>query len=163
MTPDRFRTIVDAYGADARHWPAGERAAALAWAEAHHDEAHALLSASAQLDAWLATDAPPLPDAALTRRIIAAAPAWTPAWASARSPRGQASHDLAARSPRARALWSGAAFIGAGLAGVLAGAFVVSFVLLAGSTPPATSAATASDAPPLATSFDGTTSDWSGE
>ncbi|APR35175.1 hypothetical protein [Paraburkholderia sp. SOS3] len=146
MTPDRFRTIVDAYGADARHWPAGERAAALAWAETHRDEAHALLLASAQLDAWLATDAPPQPDAALTRRIIASAPV---------PPR--------ARAPRARVWWSGAAFIGAGLAGALAGAFVVSFVLLAGSAPLRTTPGATLDAPSLATGFDGTTSDWSGE
>lgn len=32
MTPERFRTIVAAYGADARRWPDGERAAAEAWA-----------------------------------------------------------------------------------------------------------------------------------
>jgi hypothetical protein len=158
MTPDRFRTIVDAYGADASHWPAGERAAALAWADAHHDEAHALLSASAQLDAWLATDAPPQPDAALTRRIIASAPA------PARAPRGLApSASPSARSPRARVWWSGAAFVGAGLAGALAGAFVVSFALLAGSPPPGTLSGAASDAPSLATGFDGTTADWSGE
>jgi len=157
MTPDRFRAIVDAYGADARHWPAGERAAALAWADAHQDEAHALLSASAQLDAWLATDAPPQPDAALTRRIIASAPAWAPA------PRGLASRGVAARSPRARVWWSGAALIGAGLAGALAGAFVVSFALLAGGPPHGTTPAAGSDAPSLATSFDGTTADWSGE
>ncbi|GAB7521358.1 hypothetical protein [Paraburkholderia sp. 2C] len=161
MTPDRFRTIVDAYGADARHWPAGERAAALAWAEAHRDEAHALVSAAAQLDAWLATDTPPQPDAALTHRIIASAPAWVPALAPAWSPHGRASRT--ARSPRARVWWSGAALIGAGLAGALAGAFIVSFVLLAGSPPPGTSSGTASDTPPLATSFDGATADWSGE
>jgi hypothetical protein len=157
MTPDRFRTIVDAYGADARHWPADERAAALAWADAHQDEARALLSASAQLDAWLAADAPPQPDAALTRRIIAAAPAS----ASTLTPRGLAPRP--SRAPHTGVWWSGAAFIGAGLAGALAGAFVVSFALLAGSPPPGASPAAASDAPSLATSFDGTTADWSGE
>jgi hypothetical protein len=159
MTPDRFRTIVDAYGADARHWPVNERAAALAWADAHHNEAHALLSASAQLDAWLATDAPPQPDAALTRRIVASAPAPAPAWAL--TPRGLASRT--SRSPRARVWWSGAALIGAGLAGALAGAFVVSFALLAGSPPTGAMHSATSDAPPLATGFDGTTADWSGE
>jgi hypothetical protein len=145
MTPERFRTIVEAYGADARHWPAGERAAALAWSEQHRAEAHALLSSSAQLDAWLASDLPPLPDAALTHRIVASAPA----------PRGV--------SQRARVWWSGAAFVGAGLAGALAGALVVSFVLLAGNAPRGITPGTAADAPPLATSFDGTPADWSGE
>jgi anti-sigma-K factor RskA len=141
MTPERFRTIVDAYGADARHWPAGERASAQAWAEQHRDEAHALLAASAQLDAWLESDAPPLPDAALTRRIVASAPA------------------ARAATTRARVWWSGAAFVGAGLAGALAGAFVVSLALLA-NNPPHNGAP---DTPTLATSFDGSTSDWSGE
>jgi hypothetical protein len=150
MTPDRFRAIVEAYGADVRHWPAGERAAALAWADAHYDEVEALLASSEQLDAWLAADAPPQPDAALARRIVASAPALAPRGAPP-------------RSPRARVWWSGAALVGAGLAGALAGAFVVSFALLAVSPPPGTSPGAALDTPSLATSFDGTTADWSGE
>jgi hypothetical protein len=148
MTPERFRTIVDAYGADARYWPAAERTAALAWADAHRAEAHALLAASAQLDAWLASDAPPLPDAALTHRIVASAPA---------------SRGVRAGSRRTRVWWSGAAFVGAGLAGALAGAFIVSFTLLAGNPPPAVTAGMGMDAPQLTTSFDGSSADWSGQ
>ncbi|CAB3759864.1 hypothetical protein [Paraburkholderia humisilvae] len=141
MTPERFRTIIEAYGADARRWPAGERDAALAWADQHRDEAHALFASCAPLDAWLADDAPALPDAALIQRIVASAPA----------PRRV--------SPRARVWWSGAAFVSAGLAGALAGAFVVSFAMLANHPSPHATL----DAPPLATSFDGSPSDWSGE
>ena len=47
--------------------------------------------------------------------------------------------------------------------GELAGAFVVSFALLAGSPPTGAMHSATSDAPPLATGFDGTTADWSGE
>ncbi|HEM9003117.1 TPA: hypothetical protein U2T46_005234, partial [Burkholderia cenocepacia] len=54
MTPERFRTIVAAYGSDARRWPAGERAAAEAWAHANPREALLALDDAADLDAWLA-------------------------------------------------------------------------------------------------------------
>ncbi|HDR9752247.1 TPA: hypothetical protein QDC30_004314, partial [Burkholderia aenigmatica] len=54
MTPERFRTIVAAYGSDARRWPDGERAAAEAWARAHPGDALAALDDAAELDAWLA-------------------------------------------------------------------------------------------------------------
>ena len=75
MTPERFRTIVAAYGSDARRWPDGERAAAEAWARAHPGDALAALDDAAELDAWLANDtvAPPAP--ALVERIVATAPA----------------------------------------------------------------------------------------
>lgn len=74
MTPERFRTIVAAYGSDARRWPDGERAAAEAWAHAHPADALAALDDAAELDAWLANDtvAPPAP--ALVARIVATAP-----------------------------------------------------------------------------------------
>ncbi|KWF71158.1 hypothetical protein [Burkholderia pseudomultivorans] len=117
MTPERFRTIVAAYGADARRWPDGERAAAEAWARAHPADALAALDDAAELDAWLARDsvAPPAP--ALVERIVATAPA-----------------PHRARR-RGRVWWSGAAFAGVGLAGALAGAVVVSMLML-GSAPP---------------------------
>ncbi|RQR41416.1 MULTISPECIES: hypothetical protein [unclassified Burkholderia] len=118
MTPERFRTIVAAYGADARRWPPGERAAAEAWAQAHPRDALEALDEAAELDAWLAQDAvtPPAPAPALVERIVASAPA----------PRG-------ARR-RGRVWWSGAAFAGVGLAGALAGAVAVSMLML-GSAP----------------------------
>ncbi|HDR9658514.1 TPA: hypothetical protein QDC32_004471, partial [Burkholderia stabilis] len=70
MTPERFRTIVAAYGSDARRWPDGERAAAEAWARANPRDALLALDDAADLDAWLSYDmvAPPAP--ALVERIV---------------------------------------------------------------------------------------------
>ncbi|KFG98380.1 hypothetical protein GQ56_0104865 [Burkholderia paludis] len=137
MTPERFRTIVAAYGSDARRWPDDERTAAEGWARAHPGEALAALDEAAELDAWLANDtvAPPAP--ALVERIVASAPA----------PR---------RARRRGAVWwSGAAFAGVGLAGALAGAVAVSMLML-GSVP-------SSQHEPgyLTTTFGGPSVDWS--
>jgi hypothetical protein len=139
MTPERFQTIVDAYGADPRRWPDAERAAAEAWAELHPAEAHAALAESAGLDAWLADHTVAPPDRAFVERVVAAAPVRRPA------------------RQRARLWWQGAAFAGIGLAGGLAGAFAVSFFVLTG-TPPA-----AHDTSYVTSSFGGSTADWSGE
>ena len=116
MTPERFRTIVAAYGSDARRWPQAERAAAEAWAHAHPRDALNALDEAAELDAWLMQDtvAPPAP--ALFERIVATAP-----------PPQRARR-------RGRVWWSGAAFAGVGLAGALAGAVAVSMLML-GSAP----------------------------
>ncbi|RQZ20758.1 hypothetical protein DIE15_01415 [Burkholderia sp. Bp9031] len=116
MTPERFRTIVGAYGSDARRWPQDERAAAEAWAQAHPRDALQALDDAAELDAWLMQDtaAPPAP--ALVERIVASAPA-----------------PQRARR-RGKVWWSGAAFAGVGLAGALAGAVAVSMLML-GSAP----------------------------
>ncbi|MDN7875851.1 hypothetical protein [Burkholderia aenigmatica] len=138
MTPERFRTIVAAYGSDARRWPDGERAAAEAWARTHPGDALAALDDAAELDAWLANDtvAPPAP--ALVERIVATAPA----------PR---------RARRRGAVWwSGAAFAGVGLAGALAGAVAVSMLML-GSVPPS------HEPGYLTTTFGGPSVDWSDE
>ncbi|OXJ31375.1 hypothetical protein CFB82_24600 [Burkholderia sp. HI2714] len=139
MTPERFRTIVAAYGSDARRWPDGERAAAEAWARAHPGDALAALDDAAELDAWLANDtvAPPAPG--LVERIVATAPA-------ARR----------ARRRRGTVWWSGAAFAGVGLAGALAGAVAVSMLML-GSVPPA------HEPGYLTTTFGGPSVDWSDE
>ncbi|RQR38072.1 hypothetical protein DIE23_03950 [Burkholderia sp. Bp9143] len=114
MTPERFRTIVAAYGSDARRWPQDERAAAEAWAQAHPRDALEALDDAAELDAWLMRDtvAPPAP--ALVERIVASAPA-----------------PQRARR-RGKVWWSGAAFAGVGLAGALAGAVAVSMLMLGG-------------------------------
>ncbi|KVV46191.1 hypothetical protein WT27_00170 [Burkholderia territorii] len=116
MTPDRFRTIVAAYGSDARRWPQDERAAAEAWAQAHPRDALEALDDAAELDAWLMQDtvAPPAP--ALVERIVASAPA------------------RRRERRRGKVWWSGAAFAGVGLAGALAGAVAVSMLML-GSAP----------------------------
>jgi hypothetical protein len=151
MTPERFRAIVDAYGADARHWPAAERADASAWAEQHRGEADALLAQAALLDAWLGSASVAAPEPALVERIVASAPApsrrrrWLPlAWPGS-------------GSGRASWWWSGAAFAGVGLIGGVAGAFAVSFFLVTGSPSPGTESSY------LTTGFSGTAADWSGE
>ncbi|MBY4712130.1 hypothetical protein [Burkholderia cepacia] len=139
MTPERFRTIVAAYGSDARRWPDGERAAAEAWARAYPGDALAALDEAAELDAWLANDtvAPPAP--ALVERIVATAPA----------PRRT--------RRRGTVWWSGAAFAGVGLAGALAGAVAVSMLML-GSVPPSSH-----EQSYLTTTFGGPSVDWSDE
>ncbi|MEM5384501.1 hypothetical protein VSR68_12995 [Paraburkholderia phymatum] len=154
MTPERFRAIVDAYGADARHWPDAERAAACEWADQHRSEADALLDEAARLDAWLASDSVEAPDAAFIERIVASAPAPAPASARKR-PRWLTLPGW--RSRRAGLWWSGAAFAGVGLIGGFAGAFAVSFFLVTGSPSPA------SESSYLTTGFGGTAADWSGE
>ncbi|AKM03837.1 hypothetical protein [Burkholderia pyrrocinia] len=116
MTPERFRTIVAAYGSDARRWPDGERAAAEAWARANPRDALLALDDAADLDAWLAYDTVMPPAPALVERIVATAPA-----------------PQRARR-RGTVWWSGAAFAGVGLAGALAGAVAVSMLML-GSVP----------------------------
>ncbi|KWA22297.1 hypothetical protein WT41_20475 [Burkholderia territorii] len=114
MTPERFRTIVAAYGSDARRWPQDERAAAEAWAQAHPRDALEALDDAAELDAWLMQDtvAPPAP--ALVERIVASAPV------------------RQRERRRGKVWWSGAAFAGVGLAGALAGAVAVSMLMLGG-------------------------------
>ncbi|CAG4887886.1 hypothetical protein [Paraburkholderia saeva] len=139
MTPERFHTIVDAYGADPRRWPDDEREAATAWAALHPHEGDAVLAASADIDAWLDSQTVAPPDYALQQCVVASAPARRPL-----------------RIHR-RMWWSGAAIAGVGLAGGLAGAFAVSFFLVTGEPPPAHELSW------LTTSFGGSSADWSGE
>jgi hypothetical protein len=145
MTPERFRAIVDAYGADSRRWPQAERASAEAWARGHRREADALAAESAWLDACLERHAVAEPGAALVERVLAGAPR---------------RRDARANGARHRRLWwwSGVAFAGVGLAGGFAGALAVSFFAVTGSVPSA-----AHESPYLSTSFSGSASDWSGE
>ncbi|RKP50895.1 hypothetical protein D7S89_07450 [Trinickia fusca] len=118
MTLQRFGEIVSAYGADARHWPAAECAAAQAWAARHPHDAQALLDEAAALDAWLTRDAIAPPDHALVRRVLVAADP--------------------PRARRPRWWWPGAAVagVGIGLAGGVAGALAVSLFVAAGSVVP---------------------------
>jgi hypothetical protein len=121
MTPERFHTLVEAWGADPRRWPQAERADALAWARTHRAEADAALEAALELDAWLARDMVAPPSRALVEQIVASAPVPAP---QQRPVRADAS------SKRRRFWWSGAAFAGAGLAGAVAGALAMSLMLL---------------------------------
>lgn len=159
MTPERFRAIVDAYGTDARRWPAAERADASAWAQRHRSEADALLAEAAQVDAWLASHNVEAPDAAFIERVVASAPASAPAASATDSVRKQPRWFTLPgwRSRRAGLWWSGAAFAGVGLIGGFAGAFAVSFFLVTGTPSPG------SESSYLTTGFGGTAADWSGE
>ncbi len=71
MTPDRFRELIDAYGAEPGRWPANERAAALAFANADV-RARAMLGEAKGLDTLISgmQIKPPVID---TARIVAAA------------------------------------------------------------------------------------------
>jgi hypothetical protein len=146
MTPERFHTLVAAYGADPRRWPSHEREDALAWARRHRTEAETVLEEALELDAWLAHDKIAPPTRALFERVVASAP--SPARAPVRSSR------------RRQFWWSGAAFAGAGIAGVLAGALIMSMVLI-GSAPPSSSSSYESTY--LGTGFGGSATDWSDE
>lgn len=142
MTPERFRIIVDAYGADARRWPEAERAAAQAWASGHRMEAAAIFAESAPLDAWLDSHAVAPPVSGLFERIVATAPA------------------RARRSfwRRGRVWWSSMVFAGVGVAGGFAGAFAVSLYMVTAVAPPVHH-----EAPWLDTGFGNPVSDWSEE
>lgn len=75
MNLERFTQLVDAYGADAKSWPAEERAAALAFAAASPAHAAMALAEAAKLDVALAqagSDCEVRPD--LVTKIIASAP-----------------------------------------------------------------------------------------
>jgi hypothetical protein len=111
MTPERFRSITEAYGASPDRWPAGERAAAQALLDARDPRALAALADARALDGALDAYAISAPGDALVRRIVASAPALAqPFW----------------RRPR---IWfSGVGFVGAGAAGVAAGALLVSLL-----------------------------------
>ena len=73
MDRQRFFTIVEAYGAEPRRWPAAEREAALAFARRDLQAAAALAEAGT-FDAVLDANVPPQPSAATRRRILEAAP-----------------------------------------------------------------------------------------
>jgi hypothetical protein len=116
MTPERFRTIVDAYGADARRWPEAERAAAQAWASAHRIEADAIFAESAPLDAWLDGHVVAPPPRALFDGIVASAPARPPEGRAALpwggvAQRQEGTTSAPARPPEGRAAlpWGGVA------------------------------------------------------
>ena len=111
MTPERFRTLLEACGAEFRRWPEAEREAGRRLAQ-RTPELGALLFEAARLDGWLDAHAVADPPPALAARIVSGAPghqarrAWQ--W-----------------------LWPGAGLAGIGLAGSLAGAFAVSIALRA--------------------------------
>lgn len=127
MTLERFREIVEAYGAAPQRWPASERAAAEALVRQNHD-AKVLLAREADLDGLLGRYRLASPDSALISAVIASAPPFQ------KSPLGY--------------VLKGLGFIGAGLAGAIAGAFLMMIY-----SPPAPSLIDR-DERPILTSFD---------
>ena len=73
MTLARLRAVIDAYGTRTAHWPAAERAAAMALLAASA-EARALVTKAAPLDELLDTVPAIAPTPALRAAILAAAP-----------------------------------------------------------------------------------------
>jgi hypothetical protein len=73
MNAQRFQDLAEAYGADPRRWPEGERAAARAFMDADRHGAERLLFEARQID--LALDAAPRPvvSHALREQVIALA------------------------------------------------------------------------------------------
>jgi hypothetical protein len=69
MTMERFRAIVEAYGASPAHWPADERAAAQAFL-AVHAEARARMDEEALLDRLLDAVPATRPSVALKERLM---------------------------------------------------------------------------------------------
>jgi anti-sigma factor RsiW len=113
MTPERFRRITESYGASPGRWPADERDAARALLDARDPEALAALTEARALDGLLNEHAVRAPSDDLMKRIIASVPS----------------------RPRPRPFWrrprvwfSGVGFVGAGAAGVIAGALLVSML-----------------------------------
>lgn len=109
MTVDAFRALLDAYGADARRWPAEQRDAAIAFQATETGEA--LAAEAAKLDALLDCYEPSGPSSALTGRIMETA-----------------GRRVTLRR-RLQRWFVGAGLVGVGLAGGLTGAFVVAVVM----------------------------------
>ena len=53
MTKERFKAIIDAYGASEAHWPEAERAAAISFAKAHPSLVAPWIEAARDMDSWL--------------------------------------------------------------------------------------------------------------
>jgi len=73
ITDERFREILDAYGADPANWPGAERAAIFAHLRGVVDAAVALEEAG-ELDTMLAWSMVPPPSVALHESVLACAP-----------------------------------------------------------------------------------------
>jgi len=107
MTPDRFRSLAEAYGGDLARWPASEPGEAAAFVAAHVEAAQ-ILAAERALDARIDADHVPPPSPQLRDRVLASA-----------------------RAPRPARIWRGvaAASLGLGLAGSAAAGVAAGFTL----------------------------------
>lgn len=108
MDARRFESLLDAYGAEPRRWPADERRAAEAFVATAAGRVS--LAAHLELDHWLDTSKRPQPSTALREAVLA------------RAPRPGFWNAAAAWLGPARAWAPGAGLVAAGLAGVLFGA-----------------------------------------
>ncbi|WP_084398386.1 hypothetical protein [Henriciella aquimarina] len=79
MTDERLLELIDAYGADPMSWPEAEREAALARLKAYPARFEGALEAARQLDHAFAADTMPDAPSGLAERILADAPAQSPA------------------------------------------------------------------------------------
>lgn len=148
MTPERFRTLTEAYGALPEHWPDAERAAALALLASRHPEALAALDQALQLDDCLDTFAVCAPDTHLIHRVMASAPQPADERKTARDKSGFW------HRPR---VWMSGGLIGAGAAGAIMGGLIFSMMSF-GTPPPSPGALDQTDA---GTVFSADAPDWS--
>jgi len=110
MNAERIKQLAEAYGADKRHWPQAERAAAEGFVAANAVQAERLMFDARQTDAALDASPRPMVSNALRDAVIASA------MAAGLSPKK-------ARMVWDRLiLWAGAGWAVAACAGVIAGA-----------------------------------------
>lgn len=79
LNNERFRALIEAYGAAPARWPEAEREAALAFLE-HSGEARELSDRAGELDAVLDGVPATVPSAALIGRLLAGRPAAALSW-----------------------------------------------------------------------------------
>ncbi|MFA6178950.1 MAG: hypothetical protein WC696_04980 [Candidatus Methylopumilus sp.] len=118
MTPERFRILTAAYGADLGRWPEAERSEAAQFATQNSPELALAMRDAAMLDELLASHIVVAADQKLFANIIASAPqkhtGFWQEWS-----------------------WSSIGLLGAGFAGAVAGAFCVS-IWMSGMLPEST-------------------------
>ncbi len=74
LDADRIRALAEAFGAEPSRWPEADRAAALAWLEAHPGEGAVLLAEARALDGLLEAWRLPQPAEPLRQKVLGPAP-----------------------------------------------------------------------------------------
>ena len=169
MTPERFRSLTEAYGAAPEHWPQAERAAAQALLERQDPEVLAALASARQLDQFLAAHQVAQPTPALVSRIIvSASPAsrwnWLRCWTLTRRPAANPLRGWpgqTAPSFRIKTFAAALGLLGVCLAGIVTGACLMSLPTAAVSLP--TRAPSLTELSYSSTAFGGSTQDWGNE
>lgn len=150
MTPERFYELLDAYGADFRRWPETERAPARALVAQGSPELRRQLAEAVLLDGLLDSHTVAVPEMQLIEQIVADT-------SVSKAGAGPGQTVAGGRRWQRRWLWPGASLAGIGLAGTLAGAFVVSAALRITAPP------RVADWPERSTAFSELSADWSEE